>query len=379
MPKALALSLAFLATLLAGACNGAQTQAASPDLEAHTVTDGLEHPWSLAELPNGDLLVTERPGRLRLIQEGVLAEQAIPGMPEVFNRNQGGLFDVRLHPSFEQNRLIYLSYAKACSDGATTAIARGRLDAVEEGFYRLSNMATIFTADACRDGGRHFGGRMVFDSKGRLYLSVGDRGHRAEVQDPHNHLGSVLRLTADGAPAPGNPFADGVDGDPAVFTYGHRNPQGMARHPGTGQIWTHEHGPRGGDEVNRLSAADNYGWPKVTHGREYSGGHIGPESAPGYVEPLAVWVPSIAPSGLHIIDSSAFPDWQGDLLVGALAGQHVARLSWHPEQKTLQKQERLFEGRFGRIRAVGQLSDGALYLLTDASNGRLIRVTGGRP
>lgn len=368
-------SLALLATLLAGACNGAEPQAASPGIEARTVADGLDHPWSIAELPNGDLLVTERPGRLRLIQDGVLIEQAIPGVPEVFHRNQGGLFDVRLHPTFAQNNLIYLSYAKACSKGATTAIARGRLAAEGQGSYRLSEMATIFTADACRDGGRHFGGRMTFDNEGLLYLSVGDRGHRSEVQDPHNHLGSVLRLTDDGQPAPGNPFADGKEGSPAVFTYGHRNPQGMARHPDTGRIWTHEHGPRGGDEVNRLSAADNYGWPEVTHGREYSGGHIGPESAPGYVQPLTVWVPSIAPSGLHIIDSSAFPEWQGDLLVGALAGQHVARLRWQPGQQALRKEERLFEGRFGRIRDVGGLSDGALYLLTDASNGRLIRVT----
>lgn len=386
MTKLLARSLALLAAMLASACIGSETstessdQGASPPspaIEAQTIADGLDHPWSLAELPNGDLLVTERPGQLRLIRDGVLRAQPIPGVPAVFNRNQGGLFDVRLHPAFASNRQLYLSYAQPCQQGATTAVARAVLEPAQDtGGYRLAQVEAVFSADACRDGGRHFGGRMAFDEEGRLYLSVGDRGHRGDVQDPHNHLGSVVRLTDDGQPASNNPFADGQQGDPAVFTYGHRNPQGMARHPETGRIWTHEHGPRGGDEVNRLSGADNYGWPEVTHGEEYSGGRIGPETAPGFVAPLTVWVPSIAPSGMHFVDDAAFPEWKGDLLVGALAGQHVVRLRWNREQQQLNKAERLFEGQFGRIRDVGALSGGALYLLTDSANGKLVRVSG---
>ncbi|MHA7835689.1 MAG: PQQ-dependent sugar dehydrogenase, partial [Algiphilus sp.] len=339
------------------------------------IASGLDHPWSLAELPNGDLLVTERSGQLRWLRDGQLQDAAIAGVPKVFARNQGGLFDVRLHPNFARNRLVYLSYAEPCPGGATTSIARGRLQSTDAGGYRLDGMAPIFRADACRDGGRHFGGRMVFGNDGLLYLSVGDRGHRDEVQNPHNHLGSVLRLTDTGEPAPGNPFADGKNGAPAVFSYGHRNPQGMARHPDSGAIWTHEHGPRGGDEVNRLTAGTNYGWPQVTHGQEYRGGRIGPESGPGYADPLTVWVPSIAPSGMHIVTSNTFPDWRGDILVGALAGQHVARLRWDPKTQALEKQERLFEGRFRRIRDVGGLADGSIYLLTDSANGKLLRIS----
>jgi len=385
MTRTIARCLALFSTLLAGACIGSDASPedagkgaapSSPSLETHTVADGLDHPWSLAELPNGDLLVTERPGRLRLIRDGALLAEPVAGTPTVFARNQGGLFDVRLHPAFAKNRLVYLSYAQPCAQGATTAVTRARLEPADDTGYRLTQVQQIFSADACRDGGRHFGGRMVFDKEGRLYLSVGDRGHRGDVQDPHNHLGSVVRLTDDGQPAPNNPFADGQQGDPAVFTYGHRNPQGMARHPETGRIWTHEHGPRGGDEINRLSGADNYGWPEVTHGEEYSGGRIGPETAPGFVAPLTVWVPSIAPSGMHFVDDAAFPEWKGDLLVGALTGQHVVRLRWNREQQQLNKAERLFEGQFGRIRDVGTLSGGALYLLTDSANGKLVRVSG---
>ncbi|WP_420426446.1 PQQ-dependent sugar dehydrogenase [Algiphilus sp.] len=385
MPYPLKRGFTLLAVLWTTACNGdpapdgnsAQGPSeATPEVELITepLARGLDHPWSLAELPNGDLLVTERSGQLRWLRDGQLQETAIAGVPTVFARNQGGLFDVRLHPDFARNRLVYLSYAEPCPGGATTSIARGRLETTDTGGYRLDGMAPIFRADACRDGGRHFGGRMVFGDDGLLYLSVGDRGHRDEVQDPHNHLGSVLRLTDAGEPAPGNPFADGKSGAPAVLTFGHRNPQGMARHPVSGAIWTHEHGPRGGDEVNRLASADNYGWPKVTHGKEYSGGTIGPSSAPGLVDPLTVWVPSIAPSGLHFVDSSEFSEWKGDLLVGALAGQHVVRLRWHPQRQQLEPMERLLEGEVGRIRDVGGLSDGSLYVLTDARDGALIRL-----
>lgn len=385
MPLSLVRCLAVLALLWTAACSGqpspekdAPEQGAgeTPTVVLHTETmvQGLQHPWSLAELPNGDLLITERPGRLRVVRNGALVEAPVAGVPEVFARNQGGLFDVRLHPDFAQNRWVYLSYAEACKAGATTAVVRGRLTDDDSGGYRLDAVAPIIRANACRDGGRHFGGRMAFDREGLLYLSVGDRGHRDEVQDPNNHLGSVLRLTDDGQPAPGNPFAGSNAGDAAVFTYGHRNPQGMARHPDSGRIWTHEHGPRGGDEVNRLASADNYGWPEVTHGKEYSGGRIGPASAAGFVAPLTVWVPSIAPSGLHFVDSEQFPEWEGDLLVGALAGQHVARLRWHPREQKLEPVERLLEGALGRIRDVGGLSDGSLYVLTDAGTGQLIRI-----
>lgn len=345
-----------------------------------TLADGLEHPWGIAFLPDGRALVTERPGRLRVVRADGDVSAPVDGVPDVFAENQGGLLDIALDPAFAENRRVYLSHSRRCTGGgATTAVTRGQL--VENGdSIRLANPEDILVADACHPGGRHFAGRMVFDRDGYLYVAVGDRGigeatDNAAVQDTANHIGTVLRLTTDGAPAPGNPFADREDADAAVFTYGHRNIQGMALHPETGVVWTHEHGPRGGDEVNILIAGTNYGWPAITYGEHYRGGEIGPEAAEGLAQPQLYWDPSIAPSGMAFVgQDAAIPEWRGDLLVGALAYQLLSRLEWDSDAGTLIEADRVLVNELGRIRSVAQAPDGAIVILTDAPNGKVVRL-----
>ena len=347
---------------------------------AETLADGLVHPWGIAFLPDGRALVTERPGRLRIVHADGDVSAPVDGVPDVFAENQGGLLDIALDPAFAENHRVYLSHSRRCpGGGATTAVTRGEL--VESGdSARLENAEDILVADACHPGGRHFAGRMVFDRNGYLYVAVGDRGigeaaDNAAVQDLRNHIGTVLRLTTDGAPAPGNPFADREDADAAVFTYGHRNIQGMTLHPDSGAVWTHEHGPRGGDEVNILVAGTNYGWPEITYGEHYRGGEIGPEAAEGLAQPQLYWDPSIAPSGMVFIDQdAAIPEWRGDLLVGALAYQLLSRLEWNRDTGTLVETDRVLVNELGRIRSVTQAPDGAIVILTDAPNGKVVRL-----
>ena len=350
----------FLAAILVSGSVAAER------LRTVVIADNLEHPWSVAFLPDGAMLVTERPGRLRLIRGGVLRGAPVEGTPEVVAENQGGLLDVALHPAFDENGYVYLTYAARCDGGATTAIGRGVWsdDA-------LSGFEELYRADACAPGGRHHGSRVVFDGDGFLYLSVGDRGRPDWAQDVENNAGSVLRLRDDGTVPGDNPYI-GKPGHDANFTFGNRNIQGMAVHPVTGEIWTHEHGPRGGDEINVIERGANYGWPQVTYGREYSGAAITEIRERDDVEaPLKQWTPSIAPSGLTIYDGDAFPDWRNDLFVGALSHQHLARVRFdgHREIET----EKLLEG-VGRVRDVRTGPDGFLYLLIDAKNGRLVRV-----
>ena len=347
---------------------------------AETLADGLEHPWGIAFLPDGRALVTERPGRLRIVHADGDVSAPVDGVPDVFAENQGGLLDIALDPAFAENHRVYLSHSRRCpGGGSTTAVTRGEL--VESGdSARLENAEDILVADACHPGGRHFAGRMVFDRDGYLYVAVGDRGigeaaDNAAVQDLRNHIGTVLRLTTDGAPAPGNPFADREDADAAVFTYGHRNIQGMTLHPDSGAVWTHEHGPRGGDEVNILVAGTNYGWPEITYGEHYRGGEIGPEAAEGLAQPQLYWDPSIAPSGMVFVDQdAAIPEWRGDLLVGALAYQLLSRLEWNRDTGTLVETDRVLVNELGRIRSVTQAPDGAIVILTDAPNGKVVRL-----
>lgn len=332
------------------------------------VVRGLEHPWALAFLPTGDVLVTERPGRLRQVQDGRLAEAPLRGVPEVAAIGQGGLLDVALHPRFADNRLVYLSYSKPGPDGATTALARGRLEA-----DALTEVADIFVADARGSGGNHFGSRIAFDRDGLLYLTIGERNEQDPAQDLGNHKGTVVRLTDDGKPAPGNPFAGRAGAAPEIFTYGHRNAQGMALHPETGAVWIHEHGPRGGDEINLLNAGANYGWPVITYGRAYSGLSMGEGThKPGMEQPLLQWTPSIAPSGMAFYRGDAFPRWRGNLFVGALAHRHLQRLVF--DGITPVHQEKLLTEFGQRIRDVRQGPDGFLYILTDASDGVLARL-----
>lgn len=381
-----------LIALMLTACNGASADGAAavhaqadavdtPELRVETLAEGFDHPWDIAFLPEGALLITERSGQLRRVAADGAVSEPVTGVPAVFAENQSGLLDVLLHPDFAQNRQLYLSYGSRCAQGgATTAVTRARLSD-DNGALRLTETEEILRADACHPGGRHMAGRMVFDDAGHLFVAIGDRGigeadDNAAVQNTSNHVGTVLRLKDDGSPAAGNPFAEG-DGDPKIFTYGHRNIQGMTVHPESGAIWTHEHGPRGGDEVNVLEAGTNYGWPEITYGRHYSGGEIGPPAAEGMAQPALYWKPSIAPSGMAFVAADGIMpnDWQGDLIVGALKAQLLSRLRWDNEAGHLDEVARHFSNALGRIRTVKSGPDGALYLLTDSANGKLLRLS----
>ena len=334
--------------------------------EAHTfrvveVVSGLDHPWGLAFLPDGRMLVTERAGRLRTVTAGRLDPAPVGGVPRVRASGQGGLLDVALHPDFRENGWVYLSYAAGSWGRNGTEVARGRLRG-----NRLEDVEVLFRALPKSSGGRHFGSRLRFAPDGHLFITLGDRGDRHRAQDPGDHAGSIIRLREDGSVPPRNPFV-GVDGArPEVFTLGNRNVQGLAFDPKTGVLWSHEHGPRGGDELNVVRPGVNYGWPVISYGREYltrvqvgEGTH-----RDGMAQPAHQWTPSIAPSGLTVYDGDRFPGWRGNLLVGALKFRLVARLVLDGERVV--HEERLLEGRYGRIRDVRTGPDGLVYLLTDA-------------
>ncbi len=329
----------------------------------------LEHPWSLAFLPGGDLLVTERPGRLWRFSPDGTRRTPIRGVPAVYASGQGGLLDLALDPEFESNRLLYFSYAAEGPGGANTRLARARL--ADE---RLEDVTVLFDAEPNHPGGRHFGGRIVLLADGTVALTLGDRGRQTPSQDLMDHSGSVVRVTRDGQVPPDNPFTGRSDVRAEIYSYGHRNPQGAALHPQTGVLWLQEHGPRGGDEVNIVQPGANYGWPLVSHGVNYSGTPVGTgqASAPGLTAPVHVWVPSIAPSGMAFYDGAAFAGWRGSLLIGALKDQLLTRLTLDGDRVT--GEERFLQRAIGRIRDVRAGPDGLVYLLTDASNGRLVRL-----
>jgi aldose sugar dehydrogenase len=339
------------------------------DFQIVTLANGLEHPWSLAFLPDGGILVTERPGRLRLFSDGALQDDPVGGMPEVVARGQGGLLDVALHPDFADNRLVYLSYAGSGEGGANTEVARGRFDGAA-----LNDLEVIFRAEPKVGGGNHFGSRLLFADDGTLYVTLGDRyRYMKEAQNLDNHLGTVVRINDDGSVPDDNPFVGRGDARPEIFSYGHRNVQGLARQPGTETLWSHEHGPQGGDEVNVLTPGANYGWPAITYGIDYSGAIISEKTeAPGMEQPVVYWVPSIAPSGMAFYDGEAFPEWQGDLFVGALSHLHLRRLEI--EDQEVVGQEELLAGLSERIRDVRAGPDGFLYVLTDSAEARLLRL-----
>jgi aldose sugar dehydrogenase len=351
---------------------GCQTSPVDARPEDHqfrvvTVASGLQHPWGVAFLPDGAILVTERPGQVRLIRNGELQQQPIPGGPQVRASGQGGLLDVALHPDFASNRLVYFTYSKPGDGGATTALARARFDGTS-----LTELRDVFVAEAWSTAGQHFGSRIAFDRQGMVYFSVGDRGAGTRAQNLADHVGTVMRLHDDGRVPPDNPFVGRAGARPEIFTYGHRNIQGMDVHPVTGEIWTNEHGARGGDEINVLRPGRNYGWPLITHGVDYSGMRVSPDTAlEGLEQPLLHWTPSIAPSGLAIYHGNRFPAWRGDVFNGALAGQQLRRVV--VDGYRVVRQEKLLEGR-GRIRQVKVGPDGYIYLLIDASNGSLLRL-----
>jgi glucose/arabinose dehydrogenase len=333
------------------------------------VVEGLERPWGLAFLPDGRMLVTERAGRLRIIRDGKLEPQAVTGLPQIAQHGQGGLLDVALHPRFADNALVYLSYAARGSDGVGTEVARGKLAG-----DRLENVQVIFRQQPKGGTGRHFGSRLVFDRAGLLYITLGDRGEMERAQKPDDHAGSVIRLHDDGRVPADNPFVGKSGWKPEKYTLGNRNMQGAALNPQTGLLWTHEHGPQGGDEVNVIRAGVNYGWPVITYGVNYgTGTKIGEGTAkPGMAQPLHYWVSSIAPSGMAFYTGDKFPRWRGDLFVGALKDQMLVRLKLDGEKVV--REERLLKGRLGRIRDVRAGPDGYVYLLTDETNGVLARL-----
>ncbi|MEY3637572.1 MAG: hypothetical protein RIR68_705 [Pseudomonadota bacterium] len=336
---------------------------------------GLENPWSIAFLPDGRMLVTERAGRLRLVsQDFKLDPKPIEGLPEVIANGQGGLFDVVLHPQHAQNGWIYWAYNAPGTGGWGTALARGKLQG-----HRMTEVQVLFSMQPKTRSAHHFGGRIVFDATGMVYLTLGDRGDKDRAQKLNDHAGSVIRLHDDGRVPNDNPFVQRAGALPEKWTLGHRNMQGAAIHPKSGELWTHEHGPQGGDEVNVIRPGLNYGWPVVTYGVNYGlGTKIGEgQSKPGMVQPLQVWVPSIAPSGMAFVSGSQFPQWQGSMLVGALRGQMLVRLTLEGDK--VLSEERLFQGRPGRIRDVRMGPDGLVYLLTDDPQGALLRLEPAKP
>ncbi|MEM7225135.1 MAG: PQQ-dependent sugar dehydrogenase [Pseudomonadota bacterium] len=368
-PQLLALPLLLAACAPVGAEDIGVQSSERHDFRVVTVAEDLDHPWGLAFLPNGDMLVTERRGRLRLIKDGELQATAIGGTPDVVARGQGGLLDVALHPDFAENQLVYLSYAGAGDGGAGTEVVRGRLVNT-----RLHDLEVIFRAAPKTGGRNHYGSRLVFAPDGTLYITVGDRvRYQDQAQDPGDHLGTVVRVNDDGSVPADNPLIDQAGARPEVFTYGHRNAQGLAWRPGAEQLWLSEHGPRGGDEVNLLKPGANYGWPEITYGINYNGTPVSDRtSAPGMEQPVVYWDPSIAPSGLAFYEGEAFPNWQDNLFVGALAHQHLRRLELVEDQVVAQ--EALLEDLDERIRDVRVGPDGLIYVLTDSSDGRLLRL-----
>ncbi|KKJ77292.1 hypothetical protein WH95_09715 [Kiloniella litopenaei] len=365
--------LAFIAV----AVTAKQTVIASPTIfqsekenfELELLADGLDHPWGMAFLPNGNLLITEREKGLKLYQDNSLLNIPLNTFPEVKTRGQGGLLDIAIHPEFEKNQLIYFTYSHPLPTGSTTALAQAKF--VRQ---KLINPQTIFIADTGSNTTKHYGSRIEFDNNGMLFMTVGDRGNRDNAQNLNSHAGKVLRLNDKGAAANNTFFPEGDNALPEIFSYGHRNPQGLTKHPETGEMWISEHGPRGGDEINRLKGGINYGWPIITYGKEYILGSIGEGTHhPDMEQPIHQWTPSIAPAGITFYSADTFASWKGNLFTTALKFKLLVRQEI--KNNKVIHEERLLTEEVGRIRAIKQGPDGLLYILTDSNNGALYRLS----
>ena len=373
-----------LPALLLAACSGdppVEAQGRAPSspqppstagvVVAEPVATGLEHPWALQFLPDGRLLVTERPGRLRIVSMDGTVSAPLNGLPEIYAQGQGGLLDVALDPDFANNQLVYLSFSELGEGGSGTAVARGRL--TDGG---LEGTTVIYRQRPKVDSRGHFGSRLVFSNDGKLFITQGDRQSerfRGRAQQLDQGMGKIMRVNPDGTIPDDNPFTGRDDAQPEIWSYGHRNVQAAALHPETGQLWTVEHGARGGDELNHPQAGKNYGWPIITYGRDYSGLSIGEGSAKeGMEQPVYYWDPVIAPSGMTFYTAEAIPGWQGSILVGSLTPGALVRLVLQDGKVT--REERYLGDLGERIRDVQQGPDGFVYVVTDREDGRVLRV-----
>jgi aldose sugar dehydrogenase len=334
------------------------------------IAKGLDHPWSMAFLPDGSMLVTEREGRLRLIKGGSLQAQPIAGVPAVHTGSQAGLFDIVLHPNFEQNQIVYLTYAAGTAAANGTQVARARFDG-----STLQDLQVIFKAMPLKDTDNHYGGRMAFLPDGTFALTIGEGfEYREKAQDLTSDLGKIVRLNEDGSVPQDNPFVGHAGVRPEIYTWGHRNEQGLIFDAPSGLLYETEHGPRGGDELNIIVARKNYGWPVITYGMDYSGAYVSPYTQrAGLEQPVIYWTPSIAPSGLAMYRGEKFPAWKGDLFVGALAFKHLRRVHLD-ERGNVVNQEELLNDLHWRIRDVRAAPDGYLYVCTDETDGRVLRI-----
>jgi glucose/arabinose dehydrogenase len=370
-------TLAFVAMALIPAASeghAATTQTIKTQLvtvKVETIATGLSHPWAVEVLPDGAYLVTERPGRMRIIRDRNVFEP-ISGLPEIAVRGQGGLLDVALDPKFTVNRTIYFTASVAGPGGIGTAAFSARLASDEK---RITNVKRIFQMNHFSEGGLQFGSRIAIGKDGSLFVSLGDRGEMDRAQDFKDDAGSIVHINAEGSIPADNPFKDGATALPEIWTKGHRNPEGMTFDSADGKLYTVEHGPMGGDEINLIEAGKNYGWPVITYGLDYSGAKIGIGTAKeGMEQPLFYWDPSIAPGGLAIYHGRMFPEWNGDFLVAALKFKLLSRLERDGNSKIVER-ERMLTGDFGRLRDVVVAPDGALLITTDADNGALLRIS----
>lgn len=373
---AAAASAAILATMAAVSVEAWAESFSTEQARIRTdiVADGLENPWGLDFLPDNAVLVTERPGRLRIVAVDGTISQPVAGLPEIAARGQGGLLDVAVAPDFARSGRIYFTFSEPGQGGAGTAIASATL--VRDGANpRLDDVKILFSMAKKTGKGQHFGSRIVLHPDGTIYFTTGDRGEGPRAQDMSDSAGAVLRINVDGTVPADNPYASGQDGAlPQIFSKGHRNPQGFTI-DSTGTLWTVEHGAQGGDEVNNPQAGKNYGWPQISYGVNYNGAKIGIGSeAPGFEQPVHSWDPSIAPSGLVVYEGEMFPEWNGDLLAGALKFQLLSRLD-RDDSGRIVKEERMLENQFGRIRDVNVAPDGSIWLLTDEADGQIVRIS----
>jgi len=350
--------ISFISLLACAQKNKSIVEAETPttiNYKVEIVVPELDIPWGFVFLPDGALLITEKSGELIYFKDGI--KTIIEGLPEVYLRGQGGLLDIELHPDYRQNGWLYITHASTDGEGygGNTALIRAKLNG-----NKLTNIELLYKAGPNSKRGQHFGSRIEFDNDGFLYFSVGDRGNRdVNPQDVTRDCGKIYRLNADGSIPEDNPFIDNPNAKTAIFSLGHRNPQGMVKHPETGQLWIHEHGPKGGDEINIVQKGKNFGWPKISYGINYNGTMFTKDTAlPGLEQPLFYWVPSIAPSGMTFVNSEIYPDWKGNLLVGSLKFQYIERLVL--KNNKVLKREKLIEG-MGRVRNVRQGPDGYIY------------------